>query len=245
MADKVVVITGANGGLGSALARRLAADGERVVLLGRSRHKVQDVADRIGGAALAVSCDVTSPDSVRAAFATIAETHPRIDMLVNNAAVFHPFPVEEASDEQIVGAVMTNLAGPIFCARSAIPMLNRGGHIINLSSESIDEPFAHLTLYQATKAGLETFGAHLHAELEDKGVRVTTVRAGQMIGDTIPEMDPAAMARFIEASAKRGLNLMARGVSQYGSTLDIFRMLLDLPPDIHVGTVRFRSRVPD
>ena len=246
MAGKVVVITGANGGLGRALAQRLAGDGESVVLLGRSLAKVRAVADAIGAGALAVACEVTSPDSVRAAFATIAATHPRIDALINNAAVFKPFLVEEASDEQIIGTVLTNLAGPILCARSAIPMLNRGGHIISLSSESVEEVFPHLTLYQATKAGLETFGAHLQRELIDKGIRVTTVRAGQMMGpDTVPDMDPVAMGRFFEEAMKRGLNLMARGVSQYQSTTQIFRTLLDLPPDVHVGVVRFQSRVAD
>lgn len=245
MAGKTIVITGANGGLGRALAQRFAGEGETVVLLGRSLAKVQAVADAIGEGASAVECDVSSPDSVRAAFATIARNHPKIDALINNAAVFKPFLVEEASDEQILNTVLTNLAGPILCTRSAIPMLNRGGHIINLSSDSVDDAYPHLTLYQSTKAGLETFGVHLHRELADRGIRVTTVRAGQMAGDSIPEMDPVAMGRFFEEAMKRGLNLMARGVSHYHSTTQIFRTLLDLPPDVHVGVVRFQSRVAD
>ena len=78
-------------------------------------------------------------------------------MLINNAAIFHPFLIEEATDDQIMTGVLANLAGPILCARSAIPMLNRGGHIINISSESIALPFPHLSVYQATKAGLRIF----------------------------------------------------------------------------------------
>ena len=101
-------------------------------------------------------------------------------------------------------------------------------------------------MYQATKAGLETFGTHLQRELIDKGIRVTTVRAGQMMGpDTAPELDPVAMGRFIEEAMKRGLNLMARGISQYRSTTQLFRTLLDLPPDVHVGVIRFQGRVAD
>lgn len=243
---KVIVITGANGGLGRALAARFAGDGDQVVLLGRALDKVRAVADEVGAGAIAVACDVTSPDSVRAAFATIAETHPTIDALVNNAAIFKPFLVEEASDDLIIGTIMTNFAGPILCARSAIPMLARGGHIINLSSESIDEPFPHLTLYQSTKAGLETFGHHLGKELEDRGIRVTSVRAGQMIGPgSSADMDPSAFGRFFEAAGKRGLDLMGRGMSQYASTTGIFRTLIDLPPDVHVGRVAFHGRKPD
>lgn len=245
MAGKTIVITGAGGGLGRALAQRFAGDGERVVLLGRSLAKVQAVADRIGDGALAVACDVTSPDSVRAAFATIAATHPTIDALINNAATFTPFLVAEASDAAIVDTVLTNLAGPVLCARSAIPLLARGGHIINLSSDSIDDAHPHLSLYQATKAGLETFGVHLHRELADRGIRVTTVRAGQMKGDSVPELDPAAMGRFFAEATRRGLDLTTRGTSRYESTTQIFRALLDLSPDVHVGVVRFQGRVPD
>ena len=128
--SKVIVITGAGAGLGRALARRFAADGETVVLLGRNLEKVQAVAAQIGNDAVAFGCDVSSPDSVRAAFAQIAQRHPRIDVLINNAAVYEPFQVAEATDEQILKAIGTNLAGPILCARAAIALLGRGGHII-------------------------------------------------------------------------------------------------------------------
>jgi NAD(P)-dependent dehydrogenase (short-subunit alcohol dehydrogenase family) len=247
MAGKIIVITGANGGLGSTLAQRLADDGEKLVLLGRTLSKVEKIAEKIGHGAIAIACDVTSPDSVRAAFAKIAQTYPKIDVLINNAAIFQPFLVHEASDAQIMGSVLTNLAGPILCTRSAIPMINKGGHIINLSSESIVEPFAHLSLYQSSKAGLETFSLHLKRELEDlgTGIRVTIVRAGQMYGpDSTIEMDPVAAKRFHEACVKRGMNFAARGITLYSSTVEIFRMLLDLPQDIQVGTLMFESRVP-
>src|ERR1700712_4823529 len=154
MAGKTIVITGANGGLGRALAQRFADDGETVILLGRSLAKVQDVAAALGGHALAVECEVSSPDSVRSAFARIAQTHPVIDVLINSAAVFQPFLIEEASDAQILDSVLTNLAGPMLCVRSAIPMLAPGGHIINLSSESVKVPLPHLIAYQSTKSGV-------------------------------------------------------------------------------------------
>ena len=69
---KIIVITGAGAGLGRALARRFAADGETVLLLGRNEAKVQTVAKQIGERAWAVGCDVASPQSVRGAFAQIA-----------------------------------------------------------------------------------------------------------------------------------------------------------------------------
>ncbi len=246
MAGKVIAITGANGGLGRVLARFFAEGGDEVVLLGRKLDKVQEIAAAIGGRTMAVACDVGQPASVRAAFETIAAKHPKIDVLINNAAIFQPFLIEEATDDQIVSAVLTNLAGPILCARAAIPLLNRGGQIINISSESVVVPFPHLAVYQATKAGVECFALHLHRELEDKGIRVSVVRAGQMTGPGMSaEMDTAAAQRFGMEAMRRGLNLRERGTSQYESTLNVFRTLVDLPADIHVGTIAFQGRAAD
>ncbi len=242
---KVVVITGANGGLGRALAKMFANSGDNVVLLGRSLAKVEAVASNIGDGAMAVACDVTSPDSVRSAFAEIAKTHPKIDVLINNAAIFQPFLLEEASDNQILDGVLTNLVGPMFVCRSAIPMMEKGGHIINLSSESVEVPFPHLLNYQSTKAGLERFSKGLHQELEEQGIRVTVVRAGQMVGEgSSAEMDPVAATRLFEAATKRGIHLMERGFTMYDSATTLFRNLVDLPADMHVELVAYQARRP-
>ncbi len=243
--SKVIVITGAGAGLGRALARRFTADGESVVLLGRSAEKLQKLATELGGKPLAVACDVSSPDSVRTAFARIAERHPRIDVLINNAAFYQPFLVAEATDEQILTTLGANLAGPILCARSAIPLLGKGGHIINVSSESVGMVFPHLVLYQASKAGLERFTDGLRLELEPQGIRVTLMRAGQMMdADKTWDIDPKAAARFAQAAMAAGLNLRARPISQYMSVTNIFRAVIDLPEDLHTGTVMLHARAP-
>jgi meso-butanediol dehydrogenase / (S,S)-butanediol dehydrogenase / diacetyl reductase len=245
MAGKVIVITGANGGLGRALALRFANEGEKVVLLGRSLEKVQEVATAIGANAMAVACEVTSPDSVRAAFVEIAKMHPTIDVLINNAAIFDPFLIEEARDDQILGGILNNLAGPMLCTRSAVPMMGQGGLIINVSSESVDLPFPHLLVYQSTKAGLEQFSKGLHRELEGKGIRVSTVRAGQMTGaGQSAVMDPETGMRFFQACIARGFNPMDRGTTQYESTTGLFRLLIDLPADMHLDIATFQARKP-
>jgi meso-butanediol dehydrogenase / (S,S)-butanediol dehydrogenase / diacetyl reductase len=245
MPGKVIAITGANGGLGRALAQRLAREGEQVVLLGRSLQKVQEVASGIGARALAVQCDVTQPQSVRSAFAQISRTHAHIDVLINNAGVFQPFLIEEASDEQLLGGILTNLAGPMLCSRSAIPMMKRGGLIINVSSESITVPFAHLLVYQSSKAGLERFSLGLNDELAEKGIRTCIIRAGQMMGTgSSAQMEPQAAARFMEASLRRGVDLMKRGVTQYESATAVFRHVIDLPPDLHVDLVSCQANIP-
>ena len=240
--SKVIVITGAGVGLGRAIARRLADDGHQLVLLGRTLSKVEAAATEIGAQAMAVQCDVGCPDSVRTAFATIAAKHPKIDVLINNAAVFEPFLLADATDQQIISAINTNLTGTMFCTRAAIPVMGSGSHIFTITSESVDMDFPHLSVYQATKAGVERLSKSLYTELMPQGIRVTNVRAGQMYEEgKVWEADPAAQMAFAKAAMGRGLNLRERPTTQFSSVADIFHTLVNLPADLHVDAIHLHG----
>jgi meso-butanediol dehydrogenase/(S,S)-butanediol dehydrogenase/diacetyl reductase len=244
---RTIAITGAGGGLGRALARRFAAEGETVVLLGRTRSKIEAVAAELGGEACAFECDVASPDSVRAAFAAIAARFAAIDVLINNAGIFHRFELADATDEQILSTVGINLVGPMLCVRAALPLLGKGSQIINVSSESIVVPFSHLSIYQSTKAGLERFSEAMERELADRGIRISIARAGQMMGEdsVMNDVTPDVARAFMEKSLANGVNLRARGISNYASVTDAFVALVNMPPDIHIGMVTLTARRPD
>lgn len=236
--SKIIAITGAGVGLGRALARRFARDGETVLLLGRTFSKVKDLADELGAPALAVECDVGSPDSVRAAFAEIAKSHPKIDVLINNAAVYEPFLVANATDEQIMGPMLSNFAGPIFTSRAAIPMMDKGGYIINVSSESVALEFPMLALYQATKAGMERFTQSLKKELDPAGIRVTVARCGPMYEEgKRPAWQPEIAMQFHQACVAAGIDMTKRPISHVNNVTDVFRSLVDLPGDVCVPHV--------
>jgi NAD(P)-dependent dehydrogenase (short-subunit alcohol dehydrogenase family) len=240
---KTIVITGAGTGLGRQVARELSYGGNILVLLGRTLSKLEKVVAEIGGSASALECDVSSPDSTRAAFAKIAERNEKIDVLINNAGVFQPFLVKEATDEQILSAILTNYAGPVFCARSAVPMMGKGGHIINVSSESVALPFPMFSLYQSSKAGLERFSEALSRELASDGIRVTTVRAGQMFDEDMKwNIEPAIAARFAESCMRAGLDLRSRPISHFSSPAKLFRQLIELPVDLNVDHVTLQAR---
>ena len=241
---KIIVITGAGDGLGRALARRFAKDGETVILLGRTFSKVKAVADELGMPHFAVECDVANPVSVRAAFAKIAERHPKIDVLINNAGIFEPFTLAEVRHDQITASVMTNLAGPVFCAHEALPLLQNGGHIINVSSESVTKRLPMLWMYAGTKTALELISDMWRKELEAEGVRVTIVRAGQMMDETKTGSGWSAdvSMRFAQANAKIGNNLREGGISHYNSVTDAFRAVLDMPADVHINMVALNAR---
>lgn len=242
---RCIAITGAGSGLGRSLARRLAHDGDTIVLLGRNRARLEALAAELGGDSYPVVCDVASADSVGAAFAAIAERHPGIDVLINNAAVYQPFFVKDATDAQIGAAVMTNFAGPIYCSRAVIPMMQKGAHIINISSETVGLPHAMFSLYQSSKAGLERFTEALHAELEPHGIRVTLVRAGQMMdADSKSPASGELARRFAEENLKRGLDLRVRPISSFSSVADVVRMLIHLPGDVNVPRIFLEARHP-
>jgi len=123
--------------------------------------------------------------------------------------------------------------------------MGKGSHIINVSSEAVGMLFPHLVMYQSSKAGLERFSQGLHHELDPKGIRVTTVRAGQMMeaGKTW-DIDPQVAMRFAQAAMAAGLNLRERPISQFTSVTNIFRAVIDLPPDLHAQTVFLHARAP-
>jgi NAD(P)-dependent dehydrogenase (short-subunit alcohol dehydrogenase family) len=181
---------------------------------------------------------------VRDAFTSIAEQHPTLDVLINNAAVYQPFFVKDATDGQIATSIMTNFAGPIYCSRSAIPLMGRGGHVINISSETVGMSHAMFSLYQSSKAGLERFSEAMRQELEVDGIRVTMVRAGQMVDEDSkpPTDDFQVLHQFAEENLKRGLDFRNRPVSTFESVAELIRLLIRLPDDLNVPQILLEAR---
>ncbi|MDR2857710.1 MAG: SDR family oxidoreductase [Novosphingobium sp.] len=242
---KTIVITGAGSGLGRAMARRLAQDGHRLVLLGRTPARLEAVAQEIGNGARALACDVADAQSVKDAFAGIARAEPHIDVLINNAAVYEPFLIEEATEEQITAAIQTNLTGAIHCSRAALPQMARGGHIIAISSRTVVEPAVMLGLYQTSKAGLERFTRTLREEVAERGIRVTMLRAAGMMEEGMNwTVSPEVGRRFQEARRKRGIDRGNNPVSQFASVAQLLPWLIGLPADVDVTELMLEARHP-
>ena len=180
LAGKVALVTGATSGSGRAIARRFVAEGADVVMLARGKGRLVDEASALGGRAIPIVTDVGDVDSVRAAFSEVADRFGKLDILVNNAAVYRPCFVDELSDADITQQVNTNFLGPVYTCRAAIPLLRAagGGDIVNTSSESTLDPFPMLSMYVSTKAALEAFTKTLMHELRDDDIRVTVLVQG-------------------------------------------------------------------
>jgi NAD(P)-dependent dehydrogenase (short-subunit alcohol dehydrogenase family) len=158
-AQKVAVVTGAGTGIGKAAALALAKDGYTVVLAGRRKDKLDDVAGEIasaGGKSLAVATDVADPAQIKALFAKVKENFGRLDVLFNNAGIGAPaVPLEELPFERWKAVVDTNLTGSFLCTQEAFRIMKaqtpRGGRIINNGSISAHTPRPMAAAYTATK----------------------------------------------------------------------------------------------
>ena len=155
---KVALVTGAGTGIGKAVALALLREGYSVVLVGRRAGPLEEVVKTCGAGsrALAVPCDVSQPDAVRAAFDLAQQTFGRLDLLFNNAGVGAPaVPMEELSFEQWQNVVNINLTGSFLCAQQAIRLMKaqspQGGRIINNGSISAHAPRPNSAPYTATK----------------------------------------------------------------------------------------------
>ena len=151
LAGKVAVVTGASKGMGRHFTAALVEAGAQVACLARASAELSALAAEFGDAVEVIACDVSDPRSADLAIARTVERFGRIDVVVNNAAVFEPFAFDAGSDEVIRRHVDVNLLGVAWMVRAAIPHLRKTrGQIVSISSESVRLPFPMLALYAAT-----------------------------------------------------------------------------------------------
>jgi NAD(P)-dependent dehydrogenase (short-subunit alcohol dehydrogenase family) len=182
-AGKNVIVTGAGRGIGEATARRFAAEGADVQLVGRNREPLEGVASAIqadGGKAWAHPADVTKADQVDAAVRAAMDRWGRIDVLINNAGIDDETPFLEMSEEAWRNVVDTNLTGCfLFAQRVAREMKETGGgaivHNASIDASGGDGTFAS---YNAAKAGLLGLNRTMALELAEHGIRSNCVSPG-------------------------------------------------------------------
>jgi NAD(P)-dependent dehydrogenase (short-subunit alcohol dehydrogenase family) len=177
----VAIVTGASRGLGRALAEGLAEQGWRVVLDARNADALTAVRDRIGAAAHAIAGDVTDPAHRRALLAAAADLGG-VDLLVNNAGILGPSPQPALADyppAALREVYEVNVIAPWELVALALPTLReRGGAIVNITSDAAVEPYPGWGGYGSAKAALEQWSRVLG--VEEPAVRVWTVDPGDL-----------------------------------------------------------------
>jgi NADP-dependent 3-hydroxy acid dehydrogenase YdfG len=181
--QKVIVITGASSGMGEAAARRLAAEGGRVVLGARRTDRLEALAAEInqeGGEALAVTTDVSDRDQVAHLVDTAVGTYGRIDVLINNAGVMPLSPFDRLKVDEWDQMIDVNLKGVLYGIAAALPHMKeqKSGHIINLSSVAGHKVFGSSAVYSATKSGVRALSEGLRQEVKPYNIRTTIISPG-------------------------------------------------------------------
>lgn len=243
LADKVAVVTGASKGMGRHFVAALVEAGMRVACLARPSEEFETLTAEFGDAVLPIACDVASSEAVNAAIAQTIAHFGRIDVVVANAAVYHPFAFEAGSDEIVRSHVDINILGVAWLIRAAIPHLRETkGQVIAISSESVNMPFPMLALYAATKAAIETLCHGLRGELRSDDIRVTILRSGSVKGGSGGKAwSQETVAAFYKKIVETGHASMTGEGATPESMAQALLSVIGLPADIGVDLIEVRA----
>ena len=190
LTGKVAVVTGASKGIGSAIAKHLAAEGASVVVnYSSSREGAEKVVDSItkaGGKAIAVGGSVSNEQDVQKLFVETKNAYGKVDILVNNAGVYAFAPLDQMTAEEYKRQFDTNVFGLMLTTKAALPHFPaEGGSIINVSSiASVSAP-AMGSLYSATKGAVDAITKSLAKELGPRKIRVNAINPGLVITEGV------------------------------------------------------------
>ena len=216
--QKIAVVTGGALGIGMAIATRLAQDGLRVLVSDLDEAKAAGTAAALrdkGLAAEPLGLDVSSAESIAAAFAKVKERHGRCDVLVNNAGVAKTFPFLEFPLDNFLTTMAVNVTGPLLCSQAAARLMapRRWGRIINIASVAgVRSVGSGRAAYGTSKAALIGLTRQIASELAELGITANAVAPGPV--DT-------PMTKVLHSDEFRGAYTAAIPMKRYGSPEEI------------------------
>jgi NAD(P)-dependent dehydrogenase (short-subunit alcohol dehydrogenase family) len=193
---RVGLVTGGGGGIGRAIAQRLAREGMAVAVLDRDEAAVQGVASEIGG--LAVTADVTAPEEARKAVAAVLARFGKIDLLVNNAGIAWTGPALDMPLEVFQAMLRVNVEGVFIMSRAVLPHMvaRRSGAIVNLASWAGKTGNAWFAGYSASKFAVVGLTQALAREMAPHGIRVNAICPGIVVDTAMREALEAQQRQY-------------------------------------------------
>lgn len=206
--NKVAIVTGASRGIGRAIALRLAAEGNSVVVNYRANAEAATAVvaeiEANGGQAVAVSADISTLTAAQSLIEKTLELYGQIDVLVNNAGKTDDALLMRMKEDQWDSVIDTNLKSVFNCCKAALrPMLRRkrGGRIINISSPSGLIGMAGQTNYAASKAGIHGFTKSLAREVGARQITVNAVAPGLVLTDLTADVNDVSVEEYKRLTA--------------------------------------------
>ena len=240
LAGRVAVVTGASSGIGAASAELLAAGGASVALLARRAERLDELAARIAdadGTVLALAVDVTDEAVLEAAARRIEEELGRVDLVLNNAGVMLPSPIEERRSADWDRMIDLNVTAATRAAGAFVPQLvaaaANGGpaDLINTSSVAAHGLFEKFAVYSGTKAYMTHFSNTLREELGPKGVRVTALEPGIVATELQGHVDDEGVEEWLSQAFQSMTVLTADDVAR------VVAFIAAQPPHVNVPQV--------
>ncbi len=202
--NKVAIITGGGTGIGKAIALGFAREGAHIVLAGKELPQLQTAAEEVntlGRQSLAIKMDLLSSKEAGAMVTQTVEKFGRIDILVNNAAIYPATPFLEMSEEEWMNVIEVDLNGIFRCTQPVAKEMvkHNSGRIINISSGQGLLGIPLMAHYTAAKGGLIAFTRAIAAELSPLGINVNCIAGGLFYTDTVKKLLPP---EFFDSFAK-------------------------------------------
>lgn len=176
--NKVAVITGGNSGMGLATAKLFAAEGAKVAITGRNQKTIDSAVVQIGNNAIGLVSDVSDINNLTTQYEKINDAFGKIDVLVINAGINFPAPLQDITEEMFDQIANVNFKGVFYSVQKALPYLNAGASIILTSSTASDKGFPGFAAYSATKAAVRSLARSFSAELLERQIRVNVLSPG-------------------------------------------------------------------
>ncbi|HDH2060207.1 TPA: SDR family oxidoreductase [Staphylococcus aureus] len=183
LTDKIAVVTGAGSGIGEAIATLLHEEGAKVVLAGRNKDKLQNVANQLAQDSVkVVPTDVTNKEEVDELMKIAQQTFGGLDIVINSAGQMLSSKITDYQVDEWDSMIDVNIKGTLYTAQAALPTMleQSSGHLINIASISSFEVTKSSTIYSATKAAVHTITQGLEKELAKTGVKVTSISPGMV-----------------------------------------------------------------
>ncbi|PAH98487.1 oxidoreductase, partial [Staphylococcus aureus] len=183
LTDKIAVVTGAGSGIGEAIATLLHEEGAKVVLAGRNKDKLQNVANQLAQDSVkVVPTDVTNKEEVDELMKIAQQTFGGLDIVINSAGQMLSSKITDYQVDEWDSMIDVNIKGTLYTAQAALPTMleQSSGHLINIASISGFEVTKSSTIYSATKAAVHTITQGLEKELAKTGVKVTSISPGMV-----------------------------------------------------------------
>lgn len=183
LTDKIAVVTGAGSGIGEAIANITTWRRAKVVLAGRNKDKLQNVANQLAQDSVkVVPTDVTNKEEVDELMKIAQQTFGGLDIVINSAGQMLSSKITDYQVDEWDSMIDVNIKGTLYTAQAALPTMleQSSGHLINIASISGFEVTKSSTIYSATKAAVHTITQGLEKELAKTGVKVTSISPGMV-----------------------------------------------------------------